>query len=84
MNRINQILAVLVSMLFVFLVLEGGLRLLGFTPRWVRRQIEAERLIAYAFDAGDRRSLRIRSDDLDRFMRRYFRDARALPPKSER
>lgn len=58
--------------------------LLGFTPRWVRRQIEAERLTAYAFDAGDRRTFRIRAGDLDRFTRRYIRDARLLPPKSER
>jgi hypothetical protein len=40
LNRINQILAVLVSLLFVFLVLEGGLRLLGFTPRRTMNQFD--------------------------------------------
>jgi lysophospholipase L1-like esterase len=40
LNRINQILAVLVSMLFVFLVLEGGLRLIGFTPRRTMNQFD--------------------------------------------
>jgi len=41
LNRFNQILAVLVSMLFVFLVLEGGLRLLGFAPRRTMNQFDA-------------------------------------------
>ena len=58
--------------------------LLGYTARWVRRQIEAERLTAYAFDAGERRTFRIRAADLEVFRRRFVRDARSLPPKSER
>ena len=58
--------------------------MLGYTSRWVRRQIEAERLTAYAFDAGDRRTFRVRADDLDSFRRRFIRDAKELPPKSER
>lgn len=58
--------------------------LLGYTPRWVRRQIEAERLTAYAFDGGDRRTFRIRGSDLDAFIRRFVRDASRLPPQSER
>ncbi|MEW6273093.1 MAG: DUF5989 family protein [Thermodesulfobacteriota bacterium] len=41
MNRINQALALLVSLLFVFLVLEGGLRLFGFTPRRTMNQFDA-------------------------------------------
>ena len=58
--------------------------LLGYTPRWVRRQIEAGRLVAHAFDAGDRRSLRISDPDLERFRRVHIRDARDLPPRGER
>lgn len=58
--------------------------LLGYTPRWVRRQIEAERLKAYAFDAGQRRTLRIRGDDLDKFIRRFIANALSVPPRSER
>ncbi|HEY8514244.1 MAG TPA: DUF5989 family protein [Candidatus Binatia bacterium] len=41
MNRINQALALLVSLLFVFLVLEGGLRLFGFTPRRTMNQFDS-------------------------------------------
>jgi hypothetical protein len=33
MNRVNQILACAVSLVMLFLVVEGGLRLLGFSPR---------------------------------------------------
>jgi lysophospholipase L1-like esterase len=33
MNRLNQILACLVSLVMLLLVVEGGLRLLGFSPR---------------------------------------------------
>ena len=56
----------------------------GFTDRWIRRQIEAGRLKAVAFDAGSRRTLRIHRRDLDEFRRRYLRDALDLPPPSER
>ncbi len=41
MNRIHQALAVLVSLLVVFLLLEGGLRLFGFTPRRTMNQFDA-------------------------------------------
>ena len=41
MNRVNQLLAVLVSLLFVGLVLEGGLRLIGFTPRRTMNQFDS-------------------------------------------
>jgi excisionase family DNA binding protein len=58
--------------------------LLGFTDRWVRRQIELGRLKAYAFDAGNRRTLRIRRQDLDEFRRKFIHDARGFPPLSER
>ena len=50
-------------------------QLLGFTDRWVRRQIELGRLRGYAFDAGSRRALRIRRRDLEAFRSRFFRDA---------
>jgi lysophospholipase L1-like esterase len=40
-NRINQALALLVSLLFVFLILEGGLRLFGFSPRRTMNQFDA-------------------------------------------
>jgi len=40
MNRVNQALAVLVSLLFVFLLLEGTLRLFGFTPRRTMNQFD--------------------------------------------
>ena len=56
----------------------------GFTDRWVRRQVELGRLKAYAFDAGSRRTLRIHRRDLDEFRRRYIHDALDLPPRSER
>lgn len=50
-------------------------QLLGFTDRWVRRQIELGRLRAYAFDTGSRRALRIHRRDLGTFRSRYFKDA---------
>jgi excisionase family DNA binding protein len=58
--------------------------LLGFSDRWVRRQIELGRLRASAFDAGSRRTLRINRRDLDAFRTRYIHDAQVLPPPSER
>lgn len=42
MNRVNQVLALLVSLLFVFLVLEGGLRLFGFSPRQTMNQFDSK------------------------------------------
>jgi hypothetical protein len=41
LNRVNQLLALLVSLLFVALVLEGGLRLFGFTPRRTMNKFDA-------------------------------------------
>lgn len=41
MNRVHQALAVLVSLVVVFLLLEGGLRLFGFTPRRTMNQFDA-------------------------------------------
>lgn len=58
--------------------------LLGFSDRWVRRQVELGRLKATAFDAGSRRTLRIHQTDLIRFKARYLHDATELPPRSER
>jgi len=58
--------------------------LLGFSDRWVRRQIEMGRLKATAFDAGSRRTLRIHRRDLTAFQSQYLRDASELPPPSER
>lgn len=57
---------------------------LGFSDRWVRRQIELGRLKASAFDAGSRRTLRIRARDLEVFLRQYFHEAADFPPPSER
>lgn len=58
--------------------------MLGYTTPWVRRQIDAGRLPASAFDAGTRRTLRIRAADVEEFRRRYIRAAKDLPPLSER
>lgn len=58
--------------------------ILGFTPRWVRRQIDLGRLRAVAFDAGSRRTLRVNRRDLYDFRRRYLHDARDFGPPSER
>lgn len=58
--------------------------LLGYSDRWVRRQIELGRLKATAFDAGSRRTLRVHREDLSRFKARYLLDAADLPPLSER
>ena len=58
--------------------------LLGFSDRWVRRQIELGRLRAAAFDAGSRRTLRIHRRDLDDFRARHIHDAYSYPPRSER
>lgn len=50
--------------------------ILGFSDRWVRRQIELGRLHAYAFDAGSRRrALRIHRRDLETFRSRFIRNA---------
>ncbi len=57
---------------------------IGFSDRWVRRQIEAGRLRAIAFDAGSRRTFRVHRRDLSAFRHAYLRDARDLPPQSER
>jgi excisionase family DNA binding protein len=58
--------------------------LLGFSDRWVRRQVELGRLKAIAFDAGSRRTLRVHRRDLAAFQSHYLRDATDLPPPSER
>ncbi len=52
---------------------------LGYTRRWVLRQVELGRLAVVAFDAGGRRSYRVREADYAAFCARYLRDARALP-----
>jgi excisionase family DNA binding protein len=51
----------------------------GFTPRFVRRQIELGRLKAYAFDAGGRRTTRINLADLEDFRLHFITDAADLP-----
>ena len=56
---------------------------LGYTRRWVLRQIELGRLVAVAFDAGGRRSYRIPEAALAAFRARYLRDARDLPRRDE-
>lgn len=56
---------------------------LGYTRRWVLRQVELGRLAAIAFDAGGRRSYRIREVDFAAFRARYLRDARELPRRDE-
>ena len=58
--------------------------MLGYTSRWVRRRVEEGELVAHAYDGSDRRTLRIHRSDLEAFRRRYIRDARELPPRSER
>jgi excisionase family DNA binding protein len=55
----------------------------GYTRRWVLRQIELGRLAATAFDAGGRRSYRIRDTDLAAFRACYLRDARDLPQRDQ-
>ena len=52
---------------------------LGYTRRWVLRQVELGRLAAVAFDAGGRRSYRVREADYVDFCARYLRDGRELP-----
>ena len=52
---------------------------LGYTRRWVLRQVELGRLTAVAFDAGGRRSYRVREADYVAFCARYLRDGRELP-----
>jgi excisionase family DNA binding protein len=49
-------------------------RELGVTARWVRRQIEVQRLRARVFLTGGRHTYRIRRTHLDEFLRRYSRD----------
>jgi excisionase family DNA binding protein len=49
--------------------------MLGFSDRWVRRQIELGRLPAHAFTGGSRRALRVRRSDLEAFRAGFFRDA---------
>ncbi len=52
---------------------------LGYTRRWVLRQVELGRLAAVAFDAGGRRSYRVHEADFVAFRTRYLRDGRELP-----
>lgn len=42
LNRVNQLLALLVSLLFLGLIFEGGLRLVGFTPRQTMNKFDPE------------------------------------------
>ena len=56
---------------------------LGYTRRWVLRQVELGRLAAVAFDAGGRRSYRVREVDFVAFRARYLRDARDLPVRDD-
>ena len=56
---------------------------LGYTRRWVLRQIELGRLVAVAFDAGGRRSYRIPDAALAAFRAHYLHDARELPRRDE-
>jgi excisionase family DNA binding protein len=58
--------------------------LVGYSDRWVRRQIELGRLKAIAFDAGARRTLRVHRRDFAEFQGRYLHAATELPPRSER
>lgn len=45
----------------------------GLSSQWVRRQIAAGRLRAYAYVTGSRRTYRIRVDDWQRFLATYQR-----------
>ena len=53
--------------------------LVGFSDRWVRRQIELGRLHAYAFDPGGRRALRVRRVDFEDFRSEFFMPADEAP-----
>ncbi len=55
----------------------------GYSERWVLRQIELARLVAVAYDAGGRRSYRVRDADYQTFRERYLRDAGELPRRDE-
>ena len=52
---------------------------LGYTRRWVLRQVELGRLAAVAFDAGGRRSYRVPEAAFATFCARYLHDGRELP-----
>jgi excisionase family DNA binding protein len=52
----------------------------GYTVRWVERQIANGRLVAIAYDGGARRTFRVRREDFARFWLEYFHDARTEPP----
>jgi hypothetical protein len=56
----------------------------GYSVRWVERQIDLGRLRAVAYDGGNKRSFRIRNSDYEAFWRTYFHDAQVCPPASER
>jgi len=56
-----------------FSTCEAAVYLGGFTDRFVRRQIELGRLRSRVFDAGGRSTHKIHRNDLDLFLRRYFR-----------
>lgn len=57
-------------------------RTIGMGARWVRRQIDAGRLKATAWTAGDRVTYRIRVEDWEQFRVRYGRPSDDL--RSER
>ncbi len=46
---------------------------IGMSSQWVRQQIKAKRLPAYAIETGARRTYRIRTDDWAHFLVRYRR-----------
>ena len=55
----------------------------GYSEWWVLRQIELHRLVAVAYDAGGRRSYRVRDADYQAFRERFLRDARELPRRDQ-
>ena len=56
---------------------------LGYSERWVLRQVERGRLVAVAYDAGGRRSYRVSDPEYRRFRNLYMHDARELPRRDE-
>jgi hypothetical protein len=52
----------------------------GMTTEWVRRQIQAGRLLAWVWSTGGRSTYRIRRSDWLRFRARFSRRSTDVPP----
>ena len=55
----------------VWLTVEDVARAAGMTPKWVREQIHARRLVATVWMTGERRTYRISEQDWHAFQRGY-------------